>query len=64
MTLERDLLLAQRQPLAGGDPQLPFDEIDPGHRLGHRVLDLDPRIHLHEIELIIFVKQEFNCAGA
>ena len=37
--------------LAGGDAELPFDEVEPGHRLGYRVLDLQPRVHLDEIEL-------------
>jgi hypothetical protein len=38
----RDLLLRQRQAFAGGDAQLPFDQVQPGHGLGHRVLDLQP----------------------
>ena len=50
MAGQRDLVLPQRQSLAGGDAELPFDQIEPGHRLGYRVLDLQPRIHLHEIE--------------
>ena len=52
MAGKRDLVLAQRQLLAGGDAELPFDQIEPGHRLGHRVLDLQPRIHLHEVEAL------------
>ena len=39
------------EALAARDAQLPFDQIDPGDRLGHRVLDLQPRVHLHEIEM-------------
>jgi hypothetical protein len=30
---------------------LPVHQIDPGHQLGHRMLDLQPRVHLEEIEL-------------
>ena len=36
--------------LAGGDAELPFDEIEAGDRFGHRMLDLQPRVHLHEPE--------------
>ena len=49
---ERDLVLRLRQLLAGGDAQLPFDEVEPGHHLGHRMLDLKPGVHLHEPEAI------------
>ena len=49
---ERDLLLAERQRLARRDPELPFDEVEPGHRLRHRVLDLQARVHLHEEEAV------------
>ena len=45
-----DLLLAQRQRLAGGDAQLPLDQIEAGDHLGHRMLDLEPGIHLDEVE--------------
>ena len=31
---------------------MPLDQVEPGHRLGHRVLDLQPRVHLHEIETV------------
>jgi hypothetical protein len=31
---------------------LALDQVDPGHDLGHRVLDLDPRVHLDEEELV------------
>ena len=47
----RDLFLAQRQRLAGGDAELPFDQIEAGDHLGHGMLDLEARVHLHEIEV-------------
>ena len=37
--------------LAPRDAKLPFDQVDPGDRLGHRMLDLQPRVHLHEVEV-------------
>ena len=47
---EADLALRERQLFAGGDAELPFDEIEPGDLLGHRMLDLKPRIHFDEPE--------------
>ena len=43
-----DIGLFERQSLTGGDAELPLDEIEAGDRLRDRVLDLQPRIHLHE----------------
>ena len=60
--------LRHRQRLAGGDAQLPLDQILPGHGLGHRVLDLQPRVHLHEVGAEVAVCEclgdEFDGAGA
>ena len=44
-----DVGLRERQRLAGGDADLPLDEVEPGHLLGDRVLDLQPRVHLEEV---------------
>ena len=41
----------ERQPLAGGDPELPLDQVEAVDELGDRVLDLEPGVHLHEEEL-------------
>ena len=51
MAVDLQLLLLQRQRLAGGDAQLPFDEVQARDRFRHRVLDLQARVHLHEIKL-------------
>ncbi len=45
------IVLLQRQRFAGRDPQLPFDEVEPRHHFGHRMFDLQARIHFHEIEI-------------
>ena len=37
--------------LSAGDPQLPRHQVDPRDLLGHRVLDLDPGVHLDEGEV-------------
>jgi hypothetical protein len=43
------LVLRHGEWLAGGDPDLLADEVDPRHLLGDGVLDLDARVHLHEV---------------
>ena len=57
-------VLRQRQRLAGGDAQLPLDQVDAEQRLGHRVLDLQPGVHLDEAEVARRVEQELDRAGA
>ena len=39
-----------RQPLAARDADLPVHQVEAGHHLGHRMLDLQPRVHLEEVE--------------
>jgi hypothetical protein len=60
---EFDVFLLQRERLARGDAQLQFDQIQPGDRLRHGVLNLQPRVHFHEIELAGLIEQEFQRAG-
>ena len=43
-------LLRPRQRLAGRDEQLRAHEIEAGDRFGDRMLDLQPRVHLEEVE--------------
>ena len=57
-----DLLLGQRQALAGGDAQLLGHEVDAVDELGHRVLDLQARVHLQEVELAVAI-DELDGAG-
>src|SRR5262249_39922741 len=38
--------------------------VDACDRLGHRMFDLQPRVHLQEIEVFLRVDQEFDRAGA
>ena len=45
------------------DQQLRLDEVDAGDQLGHRMLDLDARVHLDEVELAVLV-EELERAGA
>ena len=57
-------LLLQRQRFAGGDAQLPLHEVEAGDHLGHRVLDLQARVHLHEVERAVLLGDELHRAGA
>jgi hypothetical protein len=43
-----DGVLGQAQRLARGDAQLLLDEVEAGDELRHRVLDLEPGVHLEE----------------
>ena len=56
-------LCASRQLAAGGDADLLQHQIDVGDHLGHRMLDLDARVHLDEIELAV-LEQELDRADA
>ncbi|MNM87516.1 hypothetical protein D3C81_996990 [compost metagenome] len=64
VAVDAQLLLRERQRLAGGDAQLPFDQVLPGDHLGDRMLDLQARVHLHEIEGAVLVGDELDGAGA
>ena len=60
----REILLPAGQRLAGGDAQLPLDQILAGDHLGHRMLDLEARVHLHEVEGAALVDDELDRARA
>ena len=48
-----------------GDADLRLDDVDAGDLLGHRVLDLDARIDLDEVEFAgVGIHQELDGAGA
>ena len=51
MAARYELVLGERERLAGGDPQLLLDEVEAVDELGDRVLDLQARVHLEEEEL-------------
>ena len=55
--------LWDRHLLPGGYPELFLDDIDPGHQLGHRVLDLDSGVHFHEEETTVLGEEELDRAG-
>ena len=51
------------KPLAGRNANLLLDDVDAGHHLGDRMLDLDARVHFHEEEVALLVHQELEGAG-
>ena len=59
---QEHVLLPDRERLAGRDQHLLADEVDARHLLGDRVLDLDPRVHLHEVVGAVRGQQPFDRA--
>ena len=58
-----DVVLGQRERLPGRDAQHLLDQIEAGCELGHRVLDLEARVHLEEIEAALGVDDALDRAG-
>ena len=57
------VVLGKAQRLAHRHPELLADQVDVGHLLGDRVLDLEPGVDLQEIELAgVVVEQELDRA--
>src|SRR3546814_5916005 len=57
MTPEFEVFLFDGKPGAAGDADLFADEVEAGDHLGHRMLDLDTRVHLDEEKLAIFPQE-------
>jgi hypothetical protein len=65
VTAQADIRLGQPEPAPLRDRDLLRHQVEPGDRLGHRVLYLDARVHLEEPERGPFgVHQEFDGAQA
>src|SRR5262249_3984245 len=56
-------LPGERQRRSGGDTDLLAHDVDPGHELAHRMLDLQTRVELDEVEAPVSVEQELERAG-
>ena len=63
MALAGDVVLGPAQLAARGDGQLLLDDIDAGHHLGHGMFDLQPGVHLQEVEVARAIEQELDGAG-
>ncbi len=64
VAVDAQFVLRARQRLAAGHAQLPFDEVLAGDHLGDGMLDLQARVHLHEVEGAVLVDDELDRAGA
>ena len=51
-----------RKLLAGGDADHLLDEVDAGDHLGHRMLDLQARVHFEKIEALVLARDELHRA--
>jgi hypothetical protein len=60
VAVDAQLILLERKRLAAGHAQLPFDQVEPGDRLGDRMLHLQPRVHLHEEEAQVAVRRRLG----
>ncbi len=58
-----DLVLGDAEPFAGSNADLFAHQVHAADHLGHRMFDLEPGIHLDEVEFAIFIK-ELDRAGA
>ena len=54
---DRDVALLELETAAVGDADLLAHEIEAGDQFGHRMLDLQPRVHLDEVELAVLVEK-------
>ena len=50
------------EPFPGGHLELLADEVDPRHELRHRMLDLQARIQLHEVETAVGAEEKLERA--
>src|SRR3954451_4526418 len=53
-----------RERFTGGDRELQFDQVQTGGLLGDWVFDLEAGVHLEEVEVAGFVRQELDRASA
>ena len=61
---QHDVVLAERERLAGGGADALLDDVDAGHHLGHAVLDLHAGVHLEEEVLAVLGEQALDRARA
>ena len=47
-----DIVLIELELFAGGNPDLFAHKVGVRHQLGDRMLDLYPRVHLHEVKVL------------
>src|SRR5215469_18596928 len=57
MAAQLDILLPVAERRTGADAQLLAHQVDAADHLADRVLDLEPRVHLDEVELAVLVEE-------
>ena len=60
MAAHRNIFLLDRQLLACRHTNLKMHEIQSGHQLCHRMLHLQTRIHLKEVEIPLLIDKELD----
>ena len=63
MAANHDVILREGQLLSSRDANLQVHQIEPGDQFRHRMLNLQPRVHLEEIEILLLVDQKLDRAG-
>ena len=63
MARQLDVALPQRQLFSGGDTNLHLHEVKPGDHFGHRMFDLQTRVHFNKEKLATLI-QKFKSARA
>ena len=58
-----DASLTQVDFLTAGDFELPLDKVVAGDHFGNGVLNLDSRVGLDEVVLLVPVQEKFDCGG-
>src|SRR3546814_2558735 len=59
---ETHIILGECELFAGGDPDHLLDQVEVGHHLGDGMLDLEPRVHLQEVEASVRPGDELDGA--
>ena len=64
MTDHDHVVLGEAERFAFSNANLIANDIGQRHHFSDGMLDLDARVHLHEIETLVLVEQELEGAGA
>ena len=62
MPAQKDFLVWHGERESGGSPNLLLHQIEARCHFGYGMLDLNARVHLHEVEVTVAVEQVLECA--
>src|SRR5271156_5623682 len=60
MAAQRDVLLRERKWFTASNSNLKFHDVQRSNQFGHRMLDLEPRVHFEEIKAAVRIHQELD----